>query len=161
MKRVILLLMCICTMFGTVTARASLELYYDGAYHTYNGSIYSLYINGQKIDTPMEPIIFNNRALVPLREVFEALGATVSYNNQTKGIVVEGLGKKIEMQINSSIAIINNVVGTIPDGITPKLITKAGGETKTMVPARFISENMGADVTWNKNDKSTGEDLCF
>lgn len=149
MKRVILLLMCICMMFGTVTAKASLELYYDGEYHTYNGSIYSLYINGQRINTPMEPIIFNNRALVPLREVFEALGATVSYNNQTKGIVVEGLGKKIEMQINSSIAIINNVVGTIPDGITPKLITKAGGETKTMVPARFISESIGLNVEFD------------
>lgn len=149
MKRVILLLTCIFMLFGTVTARASLELYYDGAYHTYNGSIYSLYINGKKIDTPMEPIIFNNRALVPLREVFEALGATVSYKSETKGIVVEGLGKKIEMQINSNIAVINGVAGTIPDGITPKLITKAGGETKTMVPARFISENIGLNVEFD------------
>ena len=130
---------------------AGIELFYDGQYHTYTGSVYSLYINGSKITPPMEPIIFNNRALVPLREVFEALGQKVDYNDSTKEITVSGNGVSVKLQIGNNTAYVNGTAKSIPDGVVPKLITKVGVATKTMVPVRFISESVGLYVNFDAN----------
>ncbi len=121
---------------------AGLELYYDNEYHTYNGSIFSLYIDGEKINPPMEPLVFNNRTLVPMREVFEKMGAVVDYNNTTREITVTKTGLSVKLQIGNNEAYVNGVKKNIPDGVVPKLITKVGVVTKTMVPVRFISESL-------------------
>ena len=126
-----------------------LELFYDNEYHLYKGSIFSLYVNDAPVESIMEPIIFNNRALVPLREVFEALGQEVLYDNITKEITVSG-EKSVKLQIGNPIAYIDGKKTTIPDGVVPKLITKVGVETKTMVPVRFVSENVGLLVEFDE-----------
>lgn len=119
-------------------------LEYDGAAHIYNGEVYSLVVNNHKVETPLEPIIFNDRALVPVREVFEEMGAEVSYNS---GIVeVESDETDIVMKINDNIAYVNGRKTSIPDNVVPKLIAKVGESAKTMVPVRFISEQIGRDV---------------
>lgn len=128
---------------------SGIELYYDGEYHTYKGSIFSLYVNGEKLNPPLEPIIFNNRALVPLREVFEALGQKVDYNNDTKEITVSGEEQTVKLQIGNNTAYVNGVKKSIPDGVVPKLITKVGVATKTMVPVRFVSESIGLLVEFD------------
>ena len=60
------------------TAAESMILEYDGGTHEYNGEVYSLVVNNQLLDPPLSPIIFNDRALVPVREIFEEVGATVN-----------------------------------------------------------------------------------
>ncbi|MGN0164533.1 MAG: stalk domain-containing protein, partial [Candidatus Ornithomonoglobus sp.] len=62
---------------------------YDDAEHWYTDSIFDLYVNGEKIEAAVEPIIFNDRAVVPLREVFEACGASVDYDNEKKCVEVQ------------------------------------------------------------------------
>lgn len=154
MKRIFLFLI-VTVMLGMsfpVVNAGGLELYYDKEYHTYKGSIFSLYVNDKKINPPLEPIIFNNRAVVPLREIFEELGQTVHYENETKKITVTGNGQKVELQINNPIAYINGVEKKIPDGVVPKLIMKVGGETKTMVPVRFVSESLGLLVNFDEDE---------
>lgn len=154
MKKFFLLVMVTVMLtinFPTVFA-GGLELYYDKEYHTYKGSIFSLYVNDKKINPPLEPIIFNNRAVVPLREIFEELGQTVDYENETKKITVTGKGTKVELQINNSVAYINGKKTEIPDGVVPKLIMKVGGETKTMVPVRFVSESLGLLVEFDEEN---------
>lgn len=137
--------------FSAVYA-AKTELYYDGAYHTYTGSVFSLYVNDKKINPPLEPIIFNDRALVPIREVFESLGQTVEYEETEKKVTVSGQNNNVQVWIGSSKAYVNGVETLIPDGVVPKLITKVGGETKTMVPVRFISENVGLKVEFDDKE---------
>jgi len=137
--------------FSTVFA-AGLELYYDGEYHTYKGNIYSLYVNDKKINPPLEPIIFNDRALVPIREVFEALGQRVDYDNATRKVTVSGSEHSVVVQIENNIAYVNGKKTVIPDGVVPKLITKVGGETKTMVPVRFVSESVGLRVEFHDKE---------
>lgn len=133
---------------------AGFQIIYDGATHMYTGSVYSLYVNNKPIYSPLEPIIFNNHALVPVREIFEACGAKVDYNGDNKCVEIKYNGMYIRMYINDNTAYINGEKVLIPDNIVPKLISKPGDVTKTMVPVRFISESVGMDVEFNGNDGS-------
>ncbi len=135
-----------------ISASEGLILEYDGGTHEYNGEVYDLVVNNQLLDPPLSPIIFNDRALVPVREIFEEVGATVNYINDTQTIEVVGDNSYVELKINDNIAYINGDKTNIPDNVVPKLISKVGGETKTMVPVRFISENIGLDVEFDSND---------
>lgn len=130
----------------------TMMLEYDGGTHEYNGEIYALVVNNQLINPPLSPIIFNDRALVPVREIFEEVGATVNYINDTQTIEVSSDEYDVVMRINDNVAYINGVKTNIPDNVVPKLIAKVGGETKTMVPVRFISETIGLDVKFDSED---------
>ncbi|MBQ8300764.1 MAG: N-acetylmuramoyl-L-alanine amidase [Clostridia bacterium] len=129
-----------------------LMLEYDGGTHEYNGEVYSLVVNNQLLDPPLSPIVFNDRALVPVREIFEEVGATVNYIGDTQTIEVFNDDSYVRLRINDNVAYINGDRTNIPDNVVPKLIAKVGGETKTMVPVRFISETIGLDVEFDAND---------
>jgi len=150
MKRIAFLLVIICLILFSGSVSASMILEYDGGVHNYTGSVFSLWVNGRELkELPLEPIIFNDRALVPVREVFEALGATVLYEGETKKITVTYGGKKSVIQIDSDKAEIDGKKTTIPDGIKPKLIAKWGESAKTMVPVRFVSDSIGLIVDFD------------
>ncbi len=133
---------------------AGIQICYDGATHLYTGEVYKLYVNGKKIESAMEPIIFNDHALVPVREVFETCGATVDYDGDSKCVKVNYKNMRITMHINNNRAYINGQPVKIPDNVVPKLIYKPGELTKTMVPVRFISESVGMNVDF---DGATGK----
>lgn len=130
---------------------------YDGEAHEYTGLNCTLNVDGKTISTPdMPPIIINDRTLVPLRELCEALGADVSYNS--KHIKIDREGDVIEMTINKNETYYNDELVRIPDGVTPKLINFPGMNAKTMVPARFIAETLGKTVDF---DASTNTVLIY
>lgn len=137
-------------IFGAANVSAVMMLEYDNAVHEYTGSVYKLKVNGSEVKTPLEPIIFNDRALVPIREVFEAMGADVDYNDGAVSVSMNGIS--VGMSIDDPVAEINGKKKTIPDGIVPKLIAKQGESAKTMVPVRFISESIGMDVEFDGKD---------
>lgn len=138
---------------AAIQSSSAMVLQYDNQTIEYTGSIFSLMINGNNItDLPMPPIIFNDRALVPLREVFEAMDADVNYDSAKKEISVDYGGNTLKLTIGSSQAFLNNSELIIPDGVTPKLIAKAGESAKTMVPVRFISESVGMKVDFDENN---------
>ncbi len=150
MKKILCTLILLCCMFTNTIASASMLLEYDGGIHNYTGSIYTLSVNGSTLSNlPLEPIIFNDRALVPVREVFEALGASVDYDGSDKSIYVSYSSHSVQLQIDSPVAVVDGVSQTIPDGLTPKLIAKWGDASKTMVPVRFLSESIGLDVEFD------------
>ncbi len=129
------------------------KICYDGATHVYSGEVYDLVVNGNKINSAMEPIIFNDHALVPVREIFEECGASVDYTADTRCVEIQYGLSYVRMYINDNCAYINGRPKQIPDNVVPKLINKPGCETKTMVPVRFISETMGMGVDF---DSQTG-----
>lgn len=134
-------------------------LEYDGGTHEYKGEVYALVVNNQVIEPPLSPIIFNDRALVPVREIFEEVGAKVNYINDTQTVEVFHDSSYIRMGINDNVAYINGEKTNIPDNVVPKLIAKVGGETKTMVPVRFISETIGLDVEFSSTESAIIIDL--
>lgn len=136
----------------TVASAASYTLYYGGAQHEYNGNSYRLYVDGNRIYPSVEPLIFNDYTLVPIRDVFEEIGAHVNYINITQQIYVNYNSTNLRLQIGSNTAQVNSKEVAIPGGITPMLISVDGNSAKTMVPLRFISEQLGFEVKFNQEE---------
>lgn len=88
----------------------------------------------------------DNRTFVPVRSVAERLGADVSWEGDTQTVVVEKDGHTIRMQVGS-------LTYTL-DGQTKQLDVPAeykastGGNSRTMVPVRFVTEALGYQVEW-------------
>lgn len=153
MKKIAITLFLLMCMFFETAYAASMILEYDGAVRNYTGNVYDLQVNGKKLtNLPLEPIIFNDRALVPVREIFEAMGATVDYEASDKSIDITHGKTTVYLKIDSPIAKVNGVKKNIPDNVAPKLIAKWGESAKTMVPVRFISESIGMDVEFSERD---------
>ena len=152
MKKILsiaLTLCCLISIFPHSADAAEMLLEYDGAVHAYTGSIFDLKVNGKSLDLPLSPIIFNDRALVPVREIFEEVGSLVAYDGNTQSIEISNDDSYVRLKINDNTAYVNGKKKAIPDNVVPKLITKVGGQTKTMVPVRFISETIGMDVDFD------------
>lgn len=101
-------------------------------------------INGNKQQIDAEKtvsFIENGSTYVPLRIIFEALGAEVSWQQSNGTIVGKRNGTEIKLNINSSTMYKNGVAIKIAS--VPKLV-----KGKTMVPLRVIAESFGADVKW-------------
>ena len=121
---------------------AAREYYYDGAWHPYSGNEFSLKVNGELLETSMPPIIFNDYSVVPAREVFEHLGAKVDWDGEKAEVTVTYDTKEILLKINSKKANIDGATVTMP--IAPKIINE-----KTMIPARFVAEEIGLLVDFD------------
>lgn len=151
MKRTKQGILSVCACMAAFCAPVhAFEIQYDNVTQEYTGSVYELVVNERLMDNlPLSPIIFNDRALVPVREIFEEMGAEVSYTGETKCVEIEYENTYVRLFINDNAAYINGKRTAIPDNVVPKLITRVGGETKTMVPLRFISETIGMDVVFD------------
>ena len=150
-KLIILLSILISTLFITTSAYALSDyiIEYDGITEEYTGSIYKLMINGEFVETTVPPLIFNDYALVPIREVCEPMGALVNYINVSKQIFVNFEDSYLRLKIGNKIASVDEVDVKIPGDIAPMLISINGSSAKTMVPVRFMAENLGFDVDFD------------
>lgn len=103
-------------------------------------------LNGKEIIFNENPYIENGTTRVPMRAIFEALGTTVDYNATTKTITASKDATVIELVTGASTAKINGKEMTL----TASVENKNG---YTMVPLRFVSEALGAEVLWDGNIK--------
>ena len=131
----ILVLTSLLTLF-TVPAYAKTEYFYDGSWHTYQGNIFRLRVNGELLKTEMPPIVFNNHSVVPARDVFEKMGALVEWEAETQSVYVSSSELKLSLKINSTNCYVGDTLFTMP--ISPKIING-----KTMIPVRFVGEMLG------------------
>lgn len=101
-------------------------------------------VDGVRVDFPdVEPRIENGRTLVPLRGVFEAMGATVDWEHATRTVIaargetrVQLVTGQAEMEVNGE-KVELEVPGRIENG-------------RTLVPLRAISEALGDQVDWDQ-----------
>jgi hypothetical protein len=105
-----------------------------------------LTLNGQPLITETSPLVQNGRVLVPMRDIFESLGATVSYNNLTREIAAQRGTTVVRMTLGSSSASLNNVPVTLD-------VPATAYYGRTMVPLRFVSEAMGANVDYDAGNR--------
>lgn len=115
-----------------------------------NDEVFSVYLNNEKLEFDVPPEIVNNRVMVPMRAVFEKLGATVTWEtdtntayavdyNKMQGVAIT-VGKEQMIDINMNI---------IP--LDVPAITKNG---RTLVPLRAISEAFGCNVEWLRTENT-------
>ncbi len=106
----------------------------------------SLTVNGKSIETQVPPTIIDGRTMVPVRDIFEACGAKVNWDANTKTITGEKGNTTVVMQIDSNMLFINEKVTEMD--ATPVII-----DGRTLAPARYVAESFGGIVDWNAEDK--------
>lgn len=119
-------------LFGTIDAKASDSI--------------NIYFNGEKQSYDQMPIIVDGRTFIPIRGISETYGANVWWNDTTRTVGIEKDTLKIAFIVTSKLARVNGLQISIP----PSFIKNG----RTMVPIRFISENMGLNVTWDNNQRA-------
>lgn len=102
-----------------------------------------LQINQQQVETKVAPYQTKGTTLVPLRIISENLGARVEWKRESKKIIIQQDDTEIILILGSNIAYVNGEIKTL--ALVPQV--KNG---VTMVPIRFISENLKCEVDWNK-----------
>ncbi|MFD1175520.1 stalk domain-containing protein [Paenibacillus puldeungensis] len=106
----------------------------------------SVYIDGSRLATDQAPVTIKGRVMLPMRAIFEALGATVSWNGAQQTVTAQKDGTKIVLKMKNKAAMINNE-GILLD--VPAQSVKG----RTMVPVRFVSEALGQEVNWDSRSK--------
>lgn len=104
-------------------------------------------IDGNHRNFSQPPVIVNDRTLVPLRDIFESLGATIQWVQESQSVIATKGTTRIVLKIGSPTAWRNDQ--PIHLDVEAKLINE-----KTMVPIRFVSESLGASVKWAGTTKS-------
>jgi len=101
-------------------------------------------VNGTEIYSDQPSILYNSRTLVPLRSIFEALGASVTWDEDTQRITGTKDDNTIILQIGSDVATVND--RSVKLDVSAKIMND-----RTMVPARFIAESLGCQVDWDED----------
>lgn len=107
----------------------------------------SVYLNGKQMTFDVNPYIKDGRTLVPMRAIFEAVGATVGWDQDTR--TVYAVREKNEdaslvtLQIDHDKAFVNSEEKTLDVTATIK-------NDRTFVPLRFVVEALGEKVEWNQ-----------
>lgn len=102
-------------------------------------------VNGQTVNFDQPPIERAGRVFVPLRGVFERLGASVVYANGQ--INAQGNGRSISLHIGQRNATVNGQ--SVAIDVAPFIVG-----VRTMVPLRFVAQALGATVNWDNNSRT-------
>ena len=94
-------------------------------------------VNDMEVSFDQTPVIESGKTLVPLRAIFEALGAEVDWQAETQTVTGIKEETQVSLQINNKIATVNGEQNELD---VPAMLI--GG--RTLGPVRFISESMGA-----------------
>ena len=99
-------------------------------------------INGSYVDVTPKPKLIDGSTFIPLRGVFEKLGAVVTYSAEDRSITIRKEQNRIHMQIGSKTAMVNDRQVTL----TAAPFTEDGA---TFVPLRFAGEALEVAVAWD------------
>jgi GH25 family lysozyme M1 (1,4-beta-N-acetylmuramidase) len=99
------------------------------------------HLDGQTVTLDTPPVIVSGRTLVPLRPIIEGLGGVITWVPETRSVEVVFNGTTLLLQIGNHSAVVDGkeVILDVPAAIM---------NGRTMLPVRFVSEHLGADVQW-------------
>ncbi len=103
-------------------------------------------LDGNMLKTPVMPVQENGTTLVPLRIISENLGATVDFDKQAQKITIAKDSQSIILTLDKDEALVNGAAQNM--SMAPQIINNT-----TMVPLRFVSENLDCKVDWNQQTK--------
>lgn len=116
---------------------------------TYDSVINSVKVtvNGENLISDVRPFVTDGRTLVPMRAIFEKIGASVVWDDAVKTATAKMGETEIKITQNKKEAYVNgniymlDVPATVLDG-------------RFVVPARFIAESFGCTVEWEDSSKT-------
>lgn len=112
-----------------------------GISHAADGNV-RLYLNRTEMKPEVPARIVEGNTLVPVRIISEGIGANVSWNQEKQRVTIEKDGLAILLTIDRKEASVNGVLHTLE---VPPVLDSGN----TMLPVRFVSENLGLNVQWD------------
>ena len=105
-------------------------------------------VNGNLLYTDAAPVVIDDRTMLPIRAICEALGCNVQWDASAQTAVVSNLIDIIYIQIGigyiTKTSRHSNVLSRIEVEVPPLII-----DERTLVPVRAIAESLGAAVKWD------------
>ncbi|KAF1083864.1 Primary amine oxidase precursor [Sporotomaculum syntrophicum] len=101
-----------------------------------------VFVNGEQLN--VSTANESGATLVPLRAIFQSLGANVNWDGATQTVTAAKAQTTVKLQIGSYAALVNGQPLTL---LVPGKIINGN----TMVPLRFVSESLGANVNWDSS----------
>ncbi len=111
-------------------------------------------LNGQPLTFDVAPQLTDDRVLVPLRKIFEELGALVKWDEETQTVTARKNKKTVTLTVGESEMTVdtgktddsgNPVIQTVSLDVPAQIV-----QNRTLVPLRAISEAFGMTVTWEE-----------
>lgn len=101
-----------------------------------------IFVNGKELVTDVKPVIVRDRTLVPMRAIFEAMGANVEWDGETRTVTGTKRMFSVKLMINESTGIFQGAPQALD--VPPMIIND-----RTMVPVRVCAEGLNANVEWD------------
>ncbi|MDF3001727.1 MAG: hypothetical protein K0Q48_1846 [Bacillota bacterium] len=102
----------------------------------------ALQIDGKSVNSDVPPVIIKERTLIPLRAVFESMGARVTWNDQERIAEVSMGSSSVQLDIDGEAAFVNGNQAAMD---VPALIIN----DRTMIPLRFVAESLNCGIGWD------------
>lgn len=109
----------------------------------------SIYLDGKALALPKNGQVqnVNGNVMIPIRVVAEELGFDVNWEKKTGTVTIKQLDTTLILNVNKTTASVNGSEVKLP--IAPRL-----AEDTTLVPMRFVGEQMGLQVSWDNTAKA-------
>ncbi|MCD7905574.1 MAG: copper amine oxidase N-terminal domain-containing protein [Bacteroides sp.] len=111
----------------------------------------ALVIDGEEVESDQPAVIVEDRTMVPVRVIAEALGVEVDWTQETMTATFEKDGLSAALTIGEA------VVSVSVAGVETEIAIDAPAaliNNRTMVPVRFISELFSAEVEWDADTRT-------
>lgn len=117
----------------------------------------SVLLDGDAIDftddagNVVEPQIINSRTMVPMRKIFEVLGAEINWDGTTGTVTAVSEDRTLTLQIGNAVAKLLEADGekSITLDSAPTIV-----DGRTLVPVRFIAESLDLKVGWDASSRT-------
>lgn len=127
-----ILLLCIMSVYSVCSAQENI----------------TVTVNGQAVEFDVPPQIINDRTMLPMRKIFEALGAEIEWIESSQAIIAAKGSLIITLRIGyedmSATDILTGETKKITLDSVPVIL-----EERTLVPVRAVSEAFGLKVNWD------------
>lgn len=99
-------------------------------------------MDGSELSFPAHPEIVDGTTLLPMRKIFETLGAKIEWKADTQTVITKGGAQTISITVGSQTAFVNGAEVYLE-------VAPVNHSGNTMVPLRFIAETFGYTVKWD------------
>ena len=126
---------------------AKKQMEFSGVLSYFTSADLLVMADGKYLDFDVAPTIINDRTMVPMRNIFEYLGAEIAWDGETKTIIAKSGEDIITMQIGQSFFFLNDQKIELD---SPSVILN----DRTLVPVRAISEALKREVAYNAKTRT-------
>lgn len=113
----------------------------------------SVTLDGEQIDFDVPPKAINNRVLVPMRKIYERLGAKVTWIGEMQLILAQKDDKMIAMELGKTTVEITNLINGETKTVTLD-VPSVAENGRTLVPVRAVSEALDMEVSWDSETQT-------